>query len=45
VLCLGQRVLGAGLALRLVDVWMAAEFEGGRHGRRVSKMEPGTEET
>jgi len=45
VLCLGQRVLGAGLALRLVDVWMTAEFEGGRHGRRVSKMEPGTEET
>ena len=45
ILCLGQRVLGSGLALRLVDVWMAAAFEGGRHSRRVGKMEPGSEET
>lgn len=45
VLCLGQRVLGTGLALHLVDVWMASSFEGGRHSRRVGKMEPGSEET
>jgi len=35
VLCLGARVVGAGLALRIVDTWLAAEFEGGRHARRV----------
>jgi len=38
VLCLGQRVVGAGLALSLVDAWLGAEFEGGRHQRRVEKM-------
>ena len=45
VLCLGQRVLGTGLALHLVDVWMASSFKGSRHSRRVGKMEPGSEET
>ena len=45
VLCLGQRVLGPGLALHLVDVWMTSAFEGGRHSRRVGKIEPTSEET
>ena len=35
VLCLGGRVLGPGLALDIVDAWLTAEFEGGRHARRV----------
>ncbi len=39
VLCLGQRVVGAGLALELVDAWLATPFEGGRHAGRVAKME------
>lgn len=39
VLCLGERVVGAGLALDLVDAWMQAEFEGGRHSRRVGKID------
>lgn len=39
VLCLGQRVVGEGLALDLLDAWLAARFEGGRHGRRVGKIE------
>lgn len=34
-LCLGGRVLGTGLALELVDVFLNTEFEGGRHARRV----------
>jgi ribose 5-phosphate isomerase B len=35
VLCLGGRVVGVGLALELVDVFINTEFEGGRHQRRV----------
>ncbi|MCB9689106.1 MAG: ribose 5-phosphate isomerase B [Alphaproteobacteria bacterium] len=40
VLCLGQRVVGAGLAADIVDAWVSATFEGGRHANRVAKMEP-----
>lgn len=39
VLCLGQRVIGEGLALDIVDIWLKSEFEGGRHKRRVDKIE------
>lgn len=39
VLCLGQRVVGEGLALALVDAWLETLFEGGRHARRVAKIE------
>ncbi len=39
VLCLGQRVVGQGLALDILDAWLAADFEGGRHQRRVDKID------
>jgi ribose 5-phosphate isomerase B len=39
VLCLGQRVVGPGLALRCVNAWLGATFGGGRHARRVGKIE------
>ena len=35
VLCFGERVIGQGLALAIVDAWLATEFEGGRHQRRI----------
>ena len=35
ILCFGARVIGAGLALDLVDNFLDAEFEGGKHQRRV----------
>ena len=38
VLCLGQRVVGPGLALEIADTFLKAEFEGGRHARRVGKI-------
>lgn len=38
VLCLGGRVIGAGLACELVEVFLATEFEGGHHAQRVEKM-------
>ena len=39
VLCMGERVVGPGLALDLVDAFLSAEFEaGGRHTTRVGKI-------
>ena len=38
ILCLGARVVGAGLACELVDVFLSTPFEGGRHSRRVSMI-------
>jgi len=38
MLALGARVLGEGLALDLVDAFLEAEFEGGRHGTRVDMI-------
>ena len=35
---MGGRVVGAGLALELVDVFLATEFEGGRHQRRIDQI-------
>lgn len=35
VLCFGARVVGSELAKMIVEQWLAAEFEGGRHQRRV----------
>ncbi len=39
ILCLGERVLGTGLALDIVDTWLEAEFEGGRHQTRIDMLE------
>ena len=38
VLCMGERVIGQGLAVELVDIFLNTEFEGGRHQRRVDKI-------
>lgn len=38
VLCLGGRVVGAGLACQLVDLFLTTPFEGGRHAARVAKV-------
>lgn len=37
-LCLGGRVVGAGLATELVELFLTTEFEGGRHARRIEKI-------
>lgn len=39
VLCLGERVIGQGLAASIVDAFMDTAFEGGRHQRRVDLIE------
>ena len=38
ILCLGGRVVGAGTALELADLFVDTEFEGGRHQRRVDMI-------
>lgn len=38
VLCFGERVVGMGLACDLVDEFINAEFEGGKHARRVDMI-------
>ncbi|MEE5992657.1 MAG: ribose 5-phosphate isomerase B [Oscillospiraceae bacterium] len=35
VLCMGERVIGQGLALELVDIFLETDYEGGRHQRRL----------
>ncbi len=39
ILCLGARVTGPGLAEAIVDAFLAAGFEGGRHARRVAMID------
>jgi len=39
ILTMGQRVIGPGLARDIVSTWLQAEFQGGRHARRVGKIE------
>ena len=36
MLAFGARVVGSELAKMIVDEWLDAEFEGGRHERRVN---------
>ena len=38
ILALGARVVGHGLALKIVETFLDTGFEGGRHERRVNKM-------
>lgn len=38
VLALGARILKPEEALRIVDTWLATQFAGGRHERRVEKI-------
>jgi ribose 5-phosphate isomerase B len=39
MLSLGARVIGEGLALEIVEAFLAAEFEGGRHATRRDMIE------
>ena len=39
MLAMGARVLGEGLALKIVDIFLNTPFDGGRHARRVDMIE------
>jgi len=38
ILALGERVVGPGLALDIVDAFLNAKFEGDRHQKRIDKI-------
>lgn len=38
VLCMGGRVIGAGVAAEIVKTFLDTDFEGGRHQRRVDMI-------
>ncbi len=38
ILAMGERVVGTGLALDIVDAFLGSTFEGGRHENRVNKI-------
>jgi ribose 5-phosphate isomerase B len=44
VLALGGRSLDHALAERILEIWLKTPFTGGRHARRVAKIEPGNAE-
>ncbi|MCP3027571.1 ribose 5-phosphate isomerase B [Halobacillus sp. A5] len=38
MLCMGERVIGPGLAREIVKTWIQSEFEAGRHKNRINKI-------
>lgn len=38
IICIGERTVGTGLALMLIDEFVGTEFEGGRHQTRVDMI-------
>ncbi len=38
MISLGERVVGKGLALEIIDTWLGTDFEGDRHQRRIDKI-------
>jgi ribose 5-phosphate isomerase B len=39
MISIGERTITKAMALDIVDTWMSAEFEGGRHQARIEKIE------
>lgn len=39
VICLGERITGVEVALEMVEAYLKASFQGGRHSIRVDKIE------
>ncbi|MCD8371707.1 MAG: ribose 5-phosphate isomerase B [Clostridia bacterium] len=38
MLAMGEKVVGPGLAIKIVEKFLTTQFEGGRHERRVNKI-------
>jgi ribose 5-phosphate isomerase B len=40
ILCMGERVIGIGIAEEIVRTWVTVEFSGGRHLKRIELFSP-----
>ena len=38
VLCVGQRVMGEPVAIKILEIWMSTPFEAGRHVARIENI-------
>ncbi len=38
ILCMGARIIGAGVAVELTDIFLHTEFEGGKHALRIEQI-------
>jgi ribose 5-phosphate isomerase B len=39
MIALGERLIGEDLAMRIIEIWLATPFEGGRHVARIRKLD------
>lgn len=39
VISIGERMVSLDMGVQIVDIWLKSEFEGGRHQRRIDKIE------
>jgi len=39
ILALGARITARDTAIEILEIWLGAEFAGGRHARRVEKID------
>jgi len=39
ILCMGERIIGSEVAKRILKTFIETKFEGGRHDRRIEKIE------
>lgn len=39
IICLGERIISETLALEMVKAWLTTSFEGGRHEKRIKKIQ------
>lgn len=44
IISLGQRMMGQETAIAIVNTWLSAKFEGGRHEKRIHQIEPEDDE-
>ena len=39
VICMGARMISRELAFEMIDTWLATDFEGGKHERRINMLD------
>lgn len=39
MISIGERMISPELALKIVEIWLSTEYEGGRHDQRIAQIE------